>query len=356
MKVPWVFLVLILSSLVISSCAPSVYKEVYPTLLDGRYDSEFPYRGCSKQLEEISESVKRLTVMAHYKCYAFAVSDSVTLSVLTAKFLESQVAQMTFQDHATAGTATAIFSENGRIALLTCAHVVNFPDTVVSYYIGAQQKPSRFIKSYAIKTNQLNFLNEIPGGTDLEILALDRTSDIAIVGQKLQPHQTVGVRVFMYPFGRAKELEWGTFVYLFGYPSGYRMITKGIVSSPNRSGQGSFLVDAVVSPGSSGAIALAVRDGIPNFELVGIVKLIPAQSSFVLSPSKREGDDEYDPDEPYRGDVFVERKTEIQYGIAQAISAEAIADFIRKNQLQLEGKGYHLESLLRPPEAEKKKL
>jgi hypothetical protein len=160
----------------------------------------------------------------------------------------------------------------------------------------------------------------------------------------------------MYPFGRAKELEWGTFVYLFGYPSGYRMITKGIVSSPNKSGQGSFIVDAVVSPGSSGAIVLAVRDGIPNFELVGIVKLIPAQSSFVLSPSKREGDEEYDPGEPYRGDVFVERKTEIQYGIAQAIPAEAIVDFIRKNQQQLQSQGYHLESLLQPPEAEKKKL
>ena len=60
------------------SCAPSAYKEVYPTLLDGKYDSEFPYRGCSKQLEEISNTVKMISCIAYYKSYAFSLGDRLT--------------------------------------------------------------------------------------------------------------------------------------------------------------------------------------------------------------------------------------------------------------------------------------
>jgi hypothetical protein len=132
------------------------------------------------------------------------------------------------------------------------------------------------------------------------------------------------------------------------------MVTKGIVSGPSGSGLGTFVVDAVAAPGSSGSIAFAIRDGIPNFELVGMIRLIPVQASFVLTPAAKEGEIEYDAGEPYHGEVFVERKTEIQYGIAQAISAETILDFIRKNLGPLARKGYYLDSLLEPRETEKK--
>jgi len=356
MKTYSAYLTLVLPVLILSSCTSSVYRQVYPTLLDGKYDSEFPYKGCSEQLEEISQSVKRLTVMAHYKSYAFPLVDSVTLPDITPQSLSARQERLGFQHHTTAGTATVIYNEDGKLALLTCAHVVSHRDTAISYHRGEDGAATPFVRSFAVKTSQLNFLNEVAGGTALEILALDRQSDIAILGQKLTPQQTVGVRVFTYPFGKARELEWGTFVYLFGYPSGYKMITKGIVSIPTKTGSGSFLVDAVVSPGSSGAIALAIRDGIPNFELVGLVKMIPAEASFVLSPSIREWNVDYDPYEPYRGDIFIERKMEIQYGIAQAIPAEAVLEFIQKSQDQLAAKGYQLRPLVRPPEAEKRSM
>ena len=346
-------LIFISISSALSSCSSYVYKEAYPTLTDGRYDSEFPYRGCSKQLEEISETVKRVTIMVHYKSYSFSREDSVRLSDITKDFLDRREAEASFQHHSTAGTGTMIYSENGKIALLTCAHVVDFSDTVMTRFVGSDYRLTPFIRNIAVKTNQLIFLNEIGGGVALDVVALERAADLAILGQKLEPPQSVLLRVFRYPLGKSKDLEWGSFVYLFGYPAGYRMVTKGIVSLSTRSPQGSFVVDAVVSPGSSGSIALAIRDGVPNFELVGIIKMIPAQTSYVLTPWK-DGDVEYDPLEPYHGEVFVQQKAEIQQGIAVAIPTEAIVSFIERNRARLLEKGYDLSTWIKPPTKEEK--
>lgn len=334
------------ASLILSSCSSSVYKDVYPTLLDGQYDSEFPYRGCSKQLEEISQSVKRVSVMANYKSYYFEREDSVQLSNITKGFLELHDAAVTFQSQTVAGTSTIIYNENNRIALLTCAHVVDFADTISTRYSGPDFRPSAFLRSISFKTNQLMFLNEVGGGISLEILAFDRTADLAILGQRLDPSRNIPAPVFRYPLGKSRELEWGSFVYLFGYPGGYRMVTKGIVSLP-RMTQGSFLVDAVVSAGASGSIALAIRDGVPNFELVGIVKMVPGQVSYVLAPSKTQ-QGEYDPEEPYHGDMYVQKKSEIQQGIAVAIPTEAIVTFIEGNKAELLKKGYDLNTWIHP--------
>ena len=340
------FLVVAASSLSLSSCSTSVYRDVYPTLLDGRYDSEFPYKGCSKQLEEISETVKRVSVMANYKTYYFEREDSVRQSNITKGFLELKDASVTFQSYTVAGTSTIIYNEHNRIALLTCAHVVDFADTIVTHYTDPDFRPSPFLRSIAFKTNQLMFLNEVGGGISLDILAFDRGADLAILGQRLEPSRNILAPVFRYPLGKSKELEWGSFVYLFGFPGGYRMVTKGIVSLP-RMPQGAFVVDAVISPGASGSIALAIRDGVPNFELVGIVKMVPGQTSYLLTPSKtRQG--EYDPEEPYHGDTFVQRKSEIQQGIAFAIPTETIVEFVENNKAELLKKGYDLNTWIHP--------
>jgi hypothetical protein len=327
---------------------------MYPTLIDGRYDSEFPYRGCSTQLEQISETVKQISVMAHYKTYLFSLNDSVRSENVSRVLIGGRLPEPSYQDHNVAGTGTIISDNNGRIALLTCAHVVDFPDTVVTRHRDPNYRLTPFIRSISIKSHQTSFLNEIAGTTSLEILAIDRETDLAILGQELTAQQDARVRVFTYPLGRAKELEWGSFVYLFGYPSGFRMITKGIVSLSKKPPSGSFIVDAVVSPGASGSIALAVRDGVPNFELVGIIKMIAAKTSYVLKPSWLGDDAQYDPLEPYRGDMFVERKTEVHEGIALAIPAETILSFIEENQQRLARRGYDVRSWLTPPKTEKK--
>ncbi len=329
------------------ACTPSAYKEVYPTLIDGKYDSEFPYRGCSEQLEEIGETVKMVSCVAYYRVYTFGDKSTLRRGDITPEVLAGMARQASYINNSTSGTATVIFFDDRRVVLLTCAHVVAFPDTLLSFVYGANRRPTPYVKSIGFKEKQSTFVAVFPEGGNLEILAMDRGADVALLGRTFERAPTLKIPALKYPFGKAKELEWGSFVYLFGYPSGYKIVTKGIVSSPNRDRAGSFLIDAVFNRGFSGGIALAIRDGVPNFELVGIIKLVSAHSSNLLVPQKEEGDVEYDPSTPYDGPVYVERKTEIEFGITQAVPVEAIVDFIDQSRPALRSKGYDIGPLRR---------
>ncbi|MDX1701216.1 MAG: hypothetical protein R3250_11390, partial [Melioribacteraceae bacterium] len=63
------FLVFVVVSVFFSGCSGVTYKEVYPILQDGKYDSEFPYKGASDELREISQAVHRINSTAFYKTY-----------------------------------------------------------------------------------------------------------------------------------------------------------------------------------------------------------------------------------------------------------------------------------------------
>jgi hypothetical protein len=336
------------ATLLLSACSSSVYRDVYPTLIDGRYDSEFPYKGCSKQLEEISETVQMLNCIAYYRTYPFGAGEKMTREGITRAVLRAKEPVSVYVNNTSAGTATSVYYNDRNLALLTCAHIVDFEDTLISYYIDEDRRPTRFIKSIAVKEKQTNYVAVLPEGGEVEILAIDRVTDIALVGKRFVAEPPAQPRVFNYPSGHARDLEWGTFVYLFGYPSGYKMVTKGIISSPNKDKRGTFMVDAMFSRGFSGGIALAIRDGVPNFELVGIIKLVSAHSSYVLTPWKENGDVVFDPSVPYTGNMYVERKTEVESGITLAVPVEAIRDFIRIHSDEIRAHGYVLTGFLRP--------
>jgi hypothetical protein len=247
------------------------------------------------------------------------------------------------------GTATIITCDNRRVVLLTCAHVVGFPDTITSFHIGRDHHSTGYIHTISFKEKQTNYVAVFPEGGELEILAMDREQDVALLGKTFESEPFPRPRVFMYPAGRARDLEWGTFVYLFGYPTGHKMVTKAIVSSPNKDKRGAFLVDAVFTPGFSGGIALAIRDGVPNFELVGIVKLVSGRSSYVLVPPVEDGMPDYDPLVPYTGDLYVLKRTEIEYGIVQAVPVETVLEFIEAHRRDLASRGYAV-TFAHPPD------
>jgi hypothetical protein len=341
------FFGIIITVCVFISCSSSTYREVYPMLSDGKYDSEFPYRGCSEQLEKIAESVRMISCIAYYKNYVFPLESKLRIEDIQNPFFRERAVKEVYLNRTSSGSATVICYGNNRIALLTCAHVVNFEDTVVTHYYKQDGKPTEYIRTVAIKERQSNYAGAVPGARDLIILKLDESRDLAIVGQKLESQiNPLAVTVFDYPIGKAKELEWGAFVYLFGYPAGYRVVTKGIVSSPNRDKHGSFLTDAVFNRGFSGGIMLAIRDGVPNFELIGMATLVPAHQDYYLTPVKEGEMLEYDPGTPYKGDIYVDSRTEIIYGVAPAIPAEVIFDFLSENQEPLLSNGYDIRPIL----------
>ena len=337
---------IVLSALVVSmvwsSCAPSVYKEVYPTLLDGKYDTEFPYKGCAQQLEEIGETVYMLNCIAYYRSYVFPESSNVRRRDLSEETIETKATRIVYYRSTGSGTATVVHYQEKRVALVTCAHIVDFPDSAVSYYPGPDAKKGTIVQSLSIKERQSNYVAVFPEGGELEILVMDRSLDVALLGKRFNVEPEKKIPVFAYPLGKARELEWGSFVYLFGYPMGFKMVTKGTVSSPNKDKHGTFLTDAVFNKGFSGGLVLAIRDGVPNFELVGMVKLVPGSSEYFLVPDKDGDEAEYDPRVPYTGNAYVDKRQSIRYGITQSIGIEAIIKFVQDNQTRLSKRGYSI--------------
>jgi hypothetical protein len=331
--------------LVVSACSKRIYEVAYPTLSDGKYDTEFPYKSCSAELAEISKSVRKLNSIAYYKSYVFTPNSEVLKSQILKKDYEDNISKEIFYNNSVIGTATVVSYKYRRIALVTCAHIVDFPDTIFNYIVDKSGVRTPFLQSVAFKERQRNFVADFPERGELEILAMDKKKDIAILGRKFVTDISFPIPVFNYPFGKGEKLEWGSFVYLMGYPKGYLMVTRGIVSQPDRDHEGSFLVDALFNRGFSGGIVLAIKDGVPNFEMVGMARSVSADFEYKLVPPEEVTRHGYDPRIPYDGDVYLEFNRHINYGITFIVSAELIQSFIKDNSDQLNQKGYDLSGL-----------
>ena len=330
-------------TIIFSSCTTS-YETIFPTLNDGRYDSEFPYKSSSKQLEEISNSIKLINCIAFYNSYVFDENSFLTTQDVKKIDIEKSATKVIFYNNTSSGTATIIGENNGNVLLVTVAHIVNFPDTIISYYTNQDGSVSPRVQSVSIKTRQSNYIPDLPDGGELDIILMDKSLDICLLGKKFEQTATARLSVFNYPWGNSSELEWGTFIYVFGYPMNYKMISKGIVGSPGRE-KNTFLIDAVFNRGSSGGIVLAIRDGIPNFELIGLVKSVPADYQYVVRPISKTQDLEYNPMLPYKGELYIQKEQIMRTGITKVIGIDAIKEFIKQNKEFLINKGFYVKTL-----------
>jgi len=335
--------ILIPAFMFLAGCSGTTYDAVYPTLSDGKYDSEFPYRNCSEQLEEIATSLCKLDVLVFYNTYAFSLESKTIIDDISgnANHLSKIAAASDIFSETVGGTALTISYVDGHIAYLSCAHIIDFPDTVVSYF---PYPDNNYIQAIGIKARQQNSISGSPPGSELEVLAMDKKTDIALLGKEVSGEPQRNVKVFTYDMGDSEELEWGSFVYIMGYPLGHAMITRGIVSDPVRIRKGSFLIDAVFNQGYSGGPVIAVRDGVPNFEMVGMVKSSAALNKYVLTPEKSDNQTEINLSEPYTGEIRITAEKDIKYGITFSVTTKTLRDFYKENREELEEKGYFLES------------
>ena len=167
---------------------------------------------------------------------------------------------------------------------------------------------------------------------------------ISLLGKEVTGPIQSDLTVLDYPLGRSEELEWGSFVYIMGYPLGHAMITRGIVSDPTRIKKGSFLIDAVFNQGFSGGPVIAVRDGVPNFEIVGMVKSSAALHKYYLKPADTDHVADMNFNEPYEGDVRIESEKDIQYGITFSVTTKTLLDFYKDHRKELLEQGYDLDA------------
>ena len=334
--------ILFLIVFLLFGCMRSVQYYKTNHVLDGKYDSEYPVQPVSEYLEKILQTVKMVSVLAYYNNYTFPFESKVTKVMITDDNFESKADHNYFLNQPATGTATVIYYQNRKVGLITCAHILDFPDTVFTYYQNSLGKPTEFVASVTIKTRQANNVIELPDIDNFEIIAMDPDLDLAFIGKDLEINPSFPIPVFNYKIGAAEELQWGTHVYLFGYPRGKKMISSCIASKP---GGKNFLIDAALPRGISGGLILAIRDGVPNFELVGIANAISAEKKQYLAPKRMEDQSEYDVQLPYTDDAYIKLHEEIYYGVTHAISIETIMEFLNKNESILKAKGYYLDKL-----------
>jgi S1-C subfamily serine protease len=324
--------------------APRVESVPVAVQADGEYDSEFPNLAASQALEEISQAVKQINSVAFYKSYHFPSG----LKIQNARSLDSALATMDNRmeviNNSVYGTATIIQRTSNKILFLTSAHVVSAPDTIRSYWMEGGQE---FLEGIAVKLDQTDSVLDLPGigSVEVKILKIDAESDIALLAGSMETVPDVAIPVFNYPIGRSSELRLGSFVYLIGYPMGLKMVTSGLVSTKNYKKTGSFLIDVPFNEGMSGGIILALRDGPPHFELVGLAKSVSANRINVLTPRDERGLEYYSSNYPYEGDTYVKQLNVIHYGVSFTTSSEEILRFFKENEKSLLKQGFDLRSL-----------
>ncbi len=340
-------LIFLISSVsIFLSCTKTVYISDNSRIIDGEYDSEFPHLPTTEYLEEINQSVKLVNAIASYRGYDFPLSAGLIKSKLHEEDIKENALKEKYLNSPASGTATVIFQDPSKVALLTCAHIVNFPDTIVTYFLDKKGKKTPFVQSVYYKVRQNLTVTGLPEVNNYEIFTTDDKKDIAIIGKTYSKFQSRNIPEFSYPKGKAEELKMGTFVYLFGFPRGERMVSTAIVGRANKDRNHGFIVDAPMHNGISGGLVLAVRDGVPNFELVGMIFAVAGEHISFLGPDKDSEPIELDMQRLYTGDVYLNSTRQVVYGITYAVSIEAIESFINDNKDLFKIRGFDSDLFL----------
>lgn len=309
-------------------------NNTYQVSGDNKYDSEFPYKSISIELENISKTVKKLDVLAFYSNYYFPADSNISKKMINDSILKTYSKNSTITHESVSGTVSVIYIDNGIIGLLTCAHVIDFKDTIFSY----QKTDNSLLSSVSIKIKQQNNVASLITGDPIEIIAIDKKMDIALLMKKAIPFDQVH-SVLNYPIGNINDLQWGSLVYIMGYPHGSLMVTRAIASITKKMKTGFFITDALYNHGISGSPVFAIRDGAPNFELIGMASSAAAQESNILV-----ADDNFKKmikqKVPYTGDIFVDNNKLISYGVTYSVSIDKIVDFIHQNDEVLMQNGF----------------
>ncbi len=312
-----------------------------------KYDSRFPSSDVSTEIEAITKSVCKIYCITYYRTYYFPESAKFSQLDLPLYKFEKDLSNSLVSHETNTGTGLLLSFENNRPCVLTCAHIMNYPDTVISFYDNPGNISTDYIKSISFREKQEVYVKNLPSCGALNLLAVDSENDIALLGKQCES-LTAPPEVFKYPAGKARDLGWGSFVYIIGYPAGTLMVTSGIISNPNTDAKGSFMIDALFNRGSSGSIVLAMRNGVPHFELVGIIRSVSTEKKFFLKPEKEIYESFYSTSEPYTGKIKVGTDETVNYGVTYSVPIEAIRDFYTRNRDDLLKSGFNLDSILGP--------
>lgn len=307
------------------------------------YTSGYPVVDVSLQIEKIQESIIRISSTGRYRMFYVHEDLQLTADQVNAMDLDSITTRGRIIEESTAGSATVIAKGHSRAYLLTCAHTVEFPDRMINYRVGENIPPNTYVGSVALKQNQVNVAIT---GSSLAFYTLvdeDREKDLALISLELEGLPEDELQPLNIQIGSSEYLRGGSFIYVLGYPKGFKSVTRGIVSLANRNQNADYLTDALFNRGVSGGIILASNNNYKSFEWVGIASAGAASRDYFLVPEVNSID--YDEKlQHYTGLIMAREVSTLDYGITHAISTKSINEFLSRNSNRIRNLNRDLNS------------
>lgn len=312
-----------------------------PVIRSEYYTSAFPQRDVTDQLKGVQQSVVRIVATGFYDSYSFE-GKYVTLEDIKTNNLKKLASIYYSTEESTAGTSIILDQSDRGSLLITCEHIVAFPDTVINYYEGDNIPNETYIQALSIKKRQNNLVYTGSEIKSFEILSSDRRLDLALLNAKFEQNSNLDPYPLNIESGDSNFLQLGSFLYILGFPKGYPMITRGLASSSESWNDRFFVTDASFNPGISGGLILATNDNFNSFKWVGMASASNASREDILVP--RPNVEYPKATRPYVDSVFVQKKTRINYGITQAIPINKIKEFLQEYKKDINRRGFFLSS------------
>ncbi len=245
-------------------------------------------------------------------------------------------------DHKTLSGGGLIINFNNaasKYTILTSNHLVSPEDTTDIYYLDDHGQPTDVLFArYVVDRVSITVRGESSWRSRADLIANDPVNDIAVI---VTETETVLGQAFANKVGYDRDLDWGDWVFLFGYPKGIKQLTGGWISqAPYRN---TLAVDAVVRFGYSGGPVFALSSDRAELQFVGLIKSVPSNTFEYIAPdgtlpvgyrlSYKEVER-----------LFVKRKMMVEYGTAYFVRPQIIKKFFRLAEIVFEDNGIKLDS------------
>ena len=226
------------------------------------------------------------------------------------------------------GTGIMVSRQNEKVVFLTSAHLFDLPDTI---FISMNKNDSSNLSSVLIRSKFEIFLPDVVLNKDLKVVAIDHEKDLSLLLGEADI-ANVKLKVFPFKLGDPTRLDWGNEVYIFGYPQGFHMMTRGLVSKPFKYRPNDFAVDAMFNRGMSGAPILYYDNNENDFQLMGLGRSVSAETYSILSPEEQIENEAAQLKIKYSGELYTDEITIVNQGVSFSVSATAVKQFLDKNR------------------------
>jgi hypothetical protein len=224
------------------------------------------------------------------------------------------------------GTGSIVRDEPGGQKILTCLHLVEFPEVTRLEIQSDLTEDGQLLVGIGYRRSQQTFVGRPgEGQVPARLLAYSRDDDLALLSAPLS-HLNMWTSSVPYRIGQTDELMAGDGVYILGAPRGRFQVTWGIATpeSPTL-----LHVDTATPPGYSGGLVLATVRETGNLELVGLVTGTAGQFAqlWYYDDTVVSGSSLADADPAH---VIAREEKRFDFGITRCVPADRIDELLKK--------------------------